>query len=88
MRCVSDGTKVPGLLYADDTSLFGEDADGPQQSLCILEDWCKEWGMNVIIEKFAVILFRSLRRRSAEWCQQDYVIGGEVICMPLVSTYN
>jgi hypothetical protein len=77
------GTKVPGLLYADDTSLFGEDANGLQQSLCILEDWCKEWGMKVNIEKSAVIHFR---RRSAERCRRDFIIGGEVV--PLVSTYK
>ena len=41
------GLLVPGLLYADDTSLFGENVQGLERSLLALEEWCSRWGMKV-----------------------------------------
>ena len=79
----SGSTQIPGLLYADDTSLFGEDAKTLQQSLHVLEDWCQEWDMRVNVEKSAIIHFRD---RSCEQCQDKFVVNGEVI--PLVSSYK
>ena len=35
-----EGLLFPGLLFADDTSLFGEDVEGLEQSLMALEEWC------------------------------------------------
>ena len=34
------GLLIPGLLFADDTSLFGEDVEGLERSLMVLEEWC------------------------------------------------
>ena len=79
----SGSTQIPGLLYADDTSLFGEDAKTLQQSLHALEDWCQKWDMRVNVEKSAIIHFRD---RSCEQCQDKFVVNGEVI--PLVSSYS
>ena len=40
---VQCGSKeIPGLLFADDTTLLGEDADGLTKALGILECWCQE----------------------------------------------
>ena len=75
----SGSTQIPGLLYADDTSLFGEDAKTLQQSLHVLEDWYQEWDMRGKVEKSAIIHFRD---RSCEQCQDKFVVNGEVI--PLV----
>ena len=33
------GLLIPGLLSADDSSLFGEDVEGLEQSLMALEEW-------------------------------------------------
>ena len=49
----SGSTQIPGLLYVDDTSLFGEDAKTLQQSLHVLEYWCQAWEMQVDVEKSA-----------------------------------
>ena len=80
----SGSTQIPGLLYADDTSLFGEDAKTLRQSLYVLEDWCQEWDMRVNVEKSALIIH--FRDRSCEQCQDKFVVNGEVI--PLVSSYR
>ena len=79
----SGSTQIPGLLYADNTSLFGEEAKTLQQSLHVLEDWCQKWDMRVNVEKSAIIHFRD---RSCEQCQDKFVVNGEVI--PLVSSYK
>ena len=42
-----EGLLLPGLLFADNTSLFGEDVEGLEQSLMALEEWCSKWGMKV-----------------------------------------
>ena len=40
--CGSD--MVPGLLFADDTSLIASDREGLKRSLDVLVKWCEEWG--------------------------------------------
>ena len=45
------GLLIPGCLFADDTSLFGEDVEGLEQSLMVLEEWCSRWGMKVNAKK-------------------------------------
>ena len=74
---------LPGLLFADDTSLFGEDVEGLKQSLMVLEEWCSRWGMKVNAEKSAIIHFR---RKSCLPCDHQFSIMGEVI--PMVSNYK
>ena len=58
MECT--GLLIPGLLFADDTSLFGEDVEGLEQSLMVLEEWCSRWGMKVNVEKSTIIHFRKV----------------------------
>ena len=52
------GLLLPGLLFADGTSLFGEDVEGLERSLMVLEEWHSRWGMKVNAEKSAIINFR------------------------------
>ena len=52
------GLLIHGLLFADDTFLFGEDVERLEQSLMVLEEWCSRWGMKVNAEKSAIIHFR------------------------------
>ena len=56
---VQCGSKeIPGLLFADDTALLGEDADGLIKALGILECWRQEWGAEVNSAKSGVMHFR------------------------------
>ena len=59
------GLLIPGLLFADDTSLFGEDVEGLERSLMVLEEWCSRWGMKVNVEKSAIIHFR--KKSCLQW---------------------
>ena len=38
---------LPRLLFADDTSLFGEDVGRLKQSLMVLEEWCSRWRIKI-----------------------------------------
>ena len=42
--CVWKVVCVPGLLFADDTSLLASDL---RKTLHILVQWCKEWGVKI-----------------------------------------
>ena len=74
---------LPGLLFADGTSLFGEDVEGLKRSLMVLDEWCSRWGMRVNAEKSAIIHFR---RKSCLQTGHEFSIGGEVI--PVVAKYK
>ena len=56
---------IPGLLFADDTSLFCEDVEGLEQSLMVLEEWCSRWRMKVNAEKSATMHFR--KKSCLQW---------------------
>ena len=77
------GVLIPGLLFADDTSLFGEDVEVLEQSLIVLEKWCSRWGMKVNVEKSSIIHFR--KKSCLQW-DHEFSIGGEVI--PTVTKYK
>ena len=77
------GLPLPGLLFADDTSLFGEDVEGLEQSLMVLDEWCSRWGMKMNVEKSAIIHFR---KKSCLQTGHEFSIGGEVI--PVVAKYK
>ena len=72
------GLLIPGLLFANDTSLFGEDVEGLERSLMVLEEWCSRWGMKVNVEKSAIIHFR--KKSCLQW-DNEFSIGREVIPM-------
>lgn len=46
------------LLFADDAVLFSETADGLQQSLNNLKDYCQKWKLKVNVEKTKVVIFK------------------------------
>ena len=44
-RCgIEYGLLLPGVLFVDDTSLFGEDFEELEQSLMVVEEWCCRLG--------------------------------------------
>ena len=68
------GSLVPGLLYADDTSLFGEDAIQLKHGLVVLEKWCNEWGVRINVMKSGIIHFRS---KGVKRCAGGIAIQGQ-----------
>ena len=77
------GSLVPGLLYADDTSLFGEDAIQLKRGLLVLEKWCNEWGVRINVMKSGIVHFRS---KGVKRCAGDLAIQGQHL--PFVSSYK
>ncbi len=46
------------LLYADDIIMFADSAEGLQNSLNILSDYCQKWKLTVNKEKTKIMVFR------------------------------
>ena len=70
------GLPLPGLLFADDTSLFGEDVERLEQSLMVLMKWCSRREMKVNVEKLTIIHFR---RKLCLQCGYEFFIGGDLV---------
>ena len=45
------------LLYADDTTVCSESAEGLQQALDALSDYCDKWSLRVNVDKTKVVVF-------------------------------
>ena len=52
------GDKIPGLLFADDTSLAASDANGLKKSLDVLVEWCRDWGVKINVQKSGIMYVR------------------------------
>ena len=52
VRC--GGDMVPGLLFADDTSLITSDKEGLWKSLEVLVTWCEKWGVKINLKQWSV----------------------------------
>ena len=67
------GSIVPGLLYANDTSLFGEDEVQLKRALMVLKKWCNEWGVEIKfnVKKSGIAHFRS---KGVKRCGGDLAI--------------
>ncbi len=46
------------LLYADDIIIFADSAEGLQNGLNILSDYCQKWKLTVNKEKTKIMVFR------------------------------
>ena len=46
------------LLYADDTIIFSESAEGLQKGLDVLKDCCDKWKLIVNTNKTKIMIFR------------------------------
>lgn len=58
------------LLYADDTVILSESADGLQSALDVYNEYCKQWKLTVNMNKSMVIVFSKGR-------QLNYSFGNE-----------
>ena len=59
------GRLITALLYADDAVLFADNEEGMRVSLEALSGWCKQWSVEVNVEKCGVMHMRrrGLRER-------------------------
>ena len=81
--CSTSDEIVPGLLFADDTCLLASDESGLRKSLDVLIEWCKEWGVQIIVAKSGVM---HVRNKKVKRCDVTYDIDGKTI--PMVTSYN
>ena len=77
------GEIIPGLLFADDTALLAPDESGIKKSLEVLVEWCKEWGMKIIVSKSGIM---HMRQKRVARTDVQYVIDNEEI--PKVEQYR
>ena len=77
------GDMIPGLLFADDTSLVASDKEGLEKSLDVLVKWCEEWGVKINVGKSGTM---HMRKKMVERCEVEYKVNGDVI--PMVSSYK
>ena len=57
--------KMSMLLYADDTVICSESAEGLQQALDALSDYCDKWSLRANIDKNLVVFSRGKIRKMA-----------------------
>ena len=77
------GDMVPGLLFADNTSLVAYNKEGLKKSLDVLVKWCEEWGVKINVGKSGIM---HMRKKMVERCEVEYMLDGEVI--PMVFSYK
>ena len=77
------GDMVPGLLFADDTSLVASDKEGLEKSLDDLVKWCEKWGVKINVGKSGIM---HMRKKMVERCDVEYKVDGDAI--PMVSSYK
>ena len=52
------GQLISVLLYADDTVILAEDEKSMKHGLDTLVEWCKEWSVEVNVEKCRIMHVR------------------------------
>ena len=57
------GQMVTALLYADVAVLLAENEEQVKRGLKVLEEWCKEWAVEVNVEKSGMM---HIRRRGVK----------------------
>ena len=70
------GQMVTTLLYADDAVLLAENEEQVKRGLKVLEEWCKEWGVEVNVEKSGVM---HIRRRGIKRTVETVFVNDERI---------
>ena len=71
VRVECRGRMVTALLYADDAVLFAENEEEVKRGLKVLEEWCKEWGVEVNVEKSGVM---HIRRRGVKRTVETFLL--------------
>ena len=80
-----NGVVVPDLLFADDTALISEDANGMRESLQCMVRWCGEWGAEINTEKSGVHL---RKRQLKDPIFEKFTIGDSKVRTNMVAEFN
>ena len=64
------------LLYADDAVILAEDEKLLKRGLEVLMEWCKEWSVEVNVEKSGVM---HMRRKGVKRTVERFYVGGKEI---------
>ena len=67
----SRGRMVTALLYADDAVLLAKNEEQVKRGLKVLEEWCKEWAVEVNVEKSGVM---HIRRRGVKRTVETFLL--------------
>ena len=67
--------KILVLLYADDTVIFGTDAESFQHNLDMFYEYCQLWKLNVNYNKTKIMVFRLRNTQNLELKLGEYVIS-------------
>ena len=70
---VVHGDMVPGLLFADDTSLVTSDKEGLKKILDVLVKWCEEWGVTINVETPGIM---HIKKKKMARCDVEYKVDG------------
>ena len=70
------GQMVTALLYADDVVLLAEDEVQMNRGLKVLAEWCREWAVEVNVEKSGVM---HMRRRGIKRTGETFFVNYEDI---------
>ena len=71
------------ILYADDTVIISESAEGLQKQLNDLYDYCNEWKLKVNTLKTKIVIFRN--RGKVQATDKWYYDGN---CIEVVNSFN
>ena len=69
-------TNLSILLYADDIAIIADNENDMQHMLNEVNDWCKEWSMNVNISKTKVVDFRKIKEDNISF---QFMLGDKKI---------
>ena len=70
---VLHNSSVSHLLYADDLLLLSTTAEGLQHNINKVEDFCKQWGLSINVDKTKIMVSSKTGRTTADRCQ--FIIG-------------
>ena len=70
------GRLVSALLYADDAVLFAKDKEGMRVSLGVLSEWCKQWAVEINVDKCGVM---HMRRRGVKRTGEKFHVDSKRI---------
>ena len=73
---VCRGRLITALLYADDAVLFADNEEGMRVSLEALSGWCKQWSVEVNVEKCGVM---HMRRRGVKRTGEKFYVESKEI---------
>ncbi len=81
-----DGSSLNCLLYADDLVLISSSANGLQNALSTLSQFCRDWRMNINTKKTKAIIFQKKHRKST-LLKHKFFINGENVEITNSYTY-